>query len=167
MTEVWTAVRDSREKPGQGYTFDRRTRGCAGTVTAGLRTGDYTVLGLEDVVAVERKGAVAEFAQNLFQARFRAEMARMQEVPFAYVLLEFPFSDMADYPRVPSVPPATRRKIRLTGSFLIRRFVEFQSEFPWVRFHFVGDRGKELCSSLFKRAVEYAARLGRGPTPPA
>lgn len=156
-------IRDSREKPGFGFQFDGRTRGCLGTKIGTLKTGDYTVAGLEDLLMIERKESMSELAQCLFQDRFKDEMLRMRGCPFAYVINEFPFSHLVDYPRIPTVPHAVRKRVKVSGSLLLKTLLEYEQLYPWVKFHFAGENGRNLAGSLFKRAVEYAATIGRVP----
>ena len=47
----YTVVRDTREKPGYGWSWEehthskRRPPNCDGTVTKTLKTGDYSLIG--------------------------------------------------------------------------------------------------------------------------
>ena len=99
MTE--TLIIDSREKKPlrfPGYV-SFRFRGQVHThklVTPirPLSTGDYALLGREQVAIVERKGSIGELHANLLtrdRSRFLRELDRMaDDVAYAAVLLDFP-----------------------------------------------------------------------------
>jgi hypothetical protein len=61
-----TVVIDSAEH--MGYRFERFTNWFAGSVRKRLKVGDYTVLGLEEEVAVERK-TVPDLVNSIIQDR--------------------------------------------------------------------------------------------------
>lgn len=146
----YTVVRDTREKEGQGWEFPG-TVACAGTVREALPTGDYTLKGFESVFTIDRKGAVSEFATNVFEERFERELARMATFELAVVLLEFELSDIVNYPRTSGIPKCRWKRLRVNGSSYLRRFWELQLKYPHVHFLFAGRHGKEAASSLFKR----------------
>src|SRR6185436_14343497 len=96
----YAVVRDTREKEGQGWHFPYSPR-CAGTVIKKLDEGDYSLLGFEKLVTIERKGSVTEFCANLTQDRFivpfdpskpasdQSEIVRLESIQWPYILLEF------------------------------------------------------------------------------
>lgn len=121
-----------------------------------LKTGDYSLSGLEDFVCVERKGAAAELAGNLSQKRFSRELDRMAKIPHAYVLCEFPLSDLVAYPDLDEIPWAARKRIRVRGPYLLRRVCEEMTR-TGVPFIFCGhgpDHARSLALSLFKRCYQ-------------
>ncbi|MHC1792194.1 ERCC4 domain-containing protein [Solidesulfovibrio sp.] len=87
-------VRDSREQAG--YAFDGpRYEGV--TVEAGsLSTGDYSVKGLESVIAAERK-ELGDLIHCLAQdrPRFVRELERARGMDAFMVVVEAPWSDLA------------------------------------------------------------------------
>lgn len=72
---------DSREQKPYGFN-------CA-TQTRKLDAGDYSVAGLEDRVAVERK-SLPDFVRTVIHdsARFRVELEKLAALPFACVVVE-------------------------------------------------------------------------------
>ena len=53
----YTVIRDTREQ--EGYTFEKftgRYTSCNGMIIKKLDTGDYSLVGLEDKLCIERKG---------------------------------------------------------------------------------------------------------------
>lgn len=61
----------------------------------GLKTGDYSIVGLEDLVTIERK-SVADLLGSITAGRdrFEREFQRMQEMEFAAVVIEGEFSEV-------------------------------------------------------------------------
>ena len=79
----YTVIKDTREQEGHGYTFEKfngRYTSCEGMIVQKLDTGDYTLVGLEDKLCIERKGRISELAINLGKdkTRFMKEIARMK-----------------------------------------------------------------------------------------
>ena len=69
----YTVIKDTREK--EGYFFKKYDK-CSGMVVETMKTGDYTIKGLEDVLCIERKASVEEIANNLGKKKsaFLSEM---------------------------------------------------------------------------------------------
>lgn len=78
---------DTREKIP--FQFNK-SKNCAGSVKVALKTGDYSILGLENHVIIERKKSVLELCGNLGKnrERFMAEMERMKEIPHKFLIIE-------------------------------------------------------------------------------
>lgn len=139
-------IKDTREK--QGWHFVS-TEKCEGTITQTLKTGDYTIEGLEDKLCIERKGAVSEFAQNLMDERFYREMERAAEYPHSYIILEFTLYDLINYPRTAHIPLKVKNKIRINGKFLVYKMCELQNNYP-VKIIFAGAEGQEMAYMIMR-----------------
>lgn len=85
-----TIVIDSREQ--EAYAFDPRL---AGAVRRALQAGDYSVGGLEDQVAVERK-TLDDFVSTLIhrRRRFREELRKLSQYRAACVVVEAELLDV-------------------------------------------------------------------------
>ena len=87
-----TIVIDSREQlPFQFQNFDCKT------VSGSLSSGDYSLWGFEDMVALERKSLpdlISCFTSG--RERFVREMERLRGYQSAAVVVEADFSDLAD-----------------------------------------------------------------------
>lgn len=85
----FTVVVDTREQ--NGYSFS-----CP-TVRRKLNAGDYSVEGLEDRVAVERK-SLADFVSTVIHARkrFYAELEKLARLDHACVVVEASLRDVLD-----------------------------------------------------------------------
>lgn len=148
----YKVLRDQQEKAGY-WTFPAGNR-CLGTEVTHLKTGDYTLVGLESVFTIERKRDCGEYAGWVFQPRCRKELERMRGFRDAYLFLEFSFSDLVTYPVNSGIPESKWPALRLTPQGLVKQHWELRQLFPWVRWEFVGQHGREAASSLFKRVVD-------------
>jgi hypothetical protein len=90
----YTVIKDSREQKGwtfDAHTPDRRPPRCNGTITDTLETGDYSLVGYTDILAVERKFAFSELWGNYSSKKrpaFEKEMERMSEIKHSYIIIE-------------------------------------------------------------------------------
>ena len=86
-----TVVVDSREQ--RPYRFK-------GSVTKALKAGDYSILGLEDRVAIERKSKKDAYASlGMNRPRFEREAKRLAEYDYAAIVIE---SDLAGFLQPPA-----------------------------------------------------------------
>ena len=143
---------DSREQ--RGWNFPP-SGSCDGTTTTTLKTGDYTLRGLEDRFVLERKGSTGEFAQNVLQKRFTRELERLDTFPLPFLICEFTVADILRYPINSGIPQCKWKYLRTTGEFLLKRTLEIQVQYK-TRFIFAGTDGWHVAWSLFKRVNEYA-----------
>lgn len=97
---TYTIVRDTREQDGYGWTFsshlpDRRPPRCDGMITDTLQTGDYSIVGYTDILAIERKSSFSELWGNYSSKKrpaFEAEMERMSKIKHPYIIIESSFT---------------------------------------------------------------------------
>lgn len=95
-----TIVRDTREQKRQdkalGWMFDRGFDPAPVVITRGLPTGDYSLLGLENDVIVERK-TLSDLVACLGRERerFENELLRMRGFASAVVIVESLFDELA------------------------------------------------------------------------
>ena len=120
--------------------------------TIKLDTGDYSILGMEKIISIERKGTITEFAFNLIQDRFIRELERLEQIPHSFIILEFMMRDLISYPATSGLSPKVRSKIRITGKFLLKKFIELQCKFK-TKIIFAGGCGKEITTAIFKQVV--------------
>lgn len=119
-------VKDTREQ--QGYTFSP-FGSCVGMVEDKLDTGDYTILGLEDKVCIERKASPEELALNLGKdkARFMAEIERMSSFPHKFLILEFTIEELMNFPNMTKrIPDSKVSSVKVTGKYISKMLTEFQ-----------------------------------------
>lgn len=90
MSELPTILIDNREqKPLSFENLHIRGISALPTERATLKTGDYAIKGLENIVCIERKSA-QDLYGTLFQGRerFQREMERMQSFKYKYLVIE-------------------------------------------------------------------------------
>lgn len=92
---AFTIIKDTREKDGWLFLPEVKKANrfqCMGTKIECLHTGDYTIEGYADQILIERKAGFQELFQNMIpkenKARFLAEMDRMIDVPYKYLVIE-------------------------------------------------------------------------------
>lgn len=86
----FTIIRDTREQEGKGWLF-RASANCNKVEVKKLNVGDYTVEGLEDILAIERK-TLGDLWNTLGQAknwkRFLREWERGKDHKFKFLIIE-------------------------------------------------------------------------------
>lgn len=154
MTPNYRVIKDTREQ--DGWFFSKYDK-CAGMDVGTLHTGDYTLEGFEDVVCIERKACASEIAMNLGKKKgaFNAEMERMKDFPFSFLVCEFDMEDVLKYPEGSRVPNKLRSKVRVTGKYLLKCLLEFQIWYD-TKIIFCGNKNNAflVCNSIFKRLNE-------------
>lgn len=140
---------DTREKKplsiGRGKLYED-------IINGKLDTGDYSIVGLEDHLCIERKGEVSEFAQNVFQERFVREMERMTMYKYSFILFEFDMDDLLYFPK--NLPVRVQKNIHYNGKLVLKKMIEFQIRYPKIHFIFCGDNTIEVLNSICKRVVD-------------
>lgn len=154
--DKYLVIRDTQEK--KDYWEFSPSKLCAGTISKHLETGDYTIETMEHLICIERKGRIAEWAQNIIEERFVNELERMRKFPFAFVILEFDMKDLMNYPYSSDIPPKLWPRIKISPYLLLKKTIEFQCEYPEINFVFSGAYGKDIAGSIFKRAIEKYAK---------
>lgn len=156
--QKFTVIRDTREKPEHGWTFEPDAY-CWGTEIAKVDTGDYTVEGLEHYVCVERKQSIDEFAHNCIEKRWKKCMERMSECKHAYILFEFSWYDVDTYPRSAKVPKHVRNKLRIPAKY-IRKVIHTAREDYGIHVIACGDKYKaeKLAYRILRKAHELRCR---------
>jgi DNA excision repair protein ERCC-4 len=88
-----TIITDTREQ--EGYSFDPRL---AATVRRALTAGDYSVAGLENAVAVERK-TLNDFVSTVIHSRkrFQNELQKLADYKAACVVVEASVFDILSH----------------------------------------------------------------------
>ncbi len=91
-------IRDSREKKGKGWWFEVESGGWhSGTEVVGLKVGDCSIKGLEDVVAIDRKASVVELYSEVGGRNvknFYKKVKSLAELSYGAFLFEFSLDDV-------------------------------------------------------------------------
>lgn len=119
---------DTREK--QPWTFDwydgvQEIRRCT------VKVGDYTLEGFEEIVAIERKRSTGELSINFGRKRkqFLAEMERMRNYRWKYVICEFPEENLENFPENSGIPKRDWKYLRMNGGYIRRTIHELSEEY--------------------------------------
>ncbi len=96
--DAFTVVVDSREQ--QPYRFP-------GAVVKGLPTGDYSILGLENRVAIERKSKADAYGSlGSGRARFEKELQRLSKLDYAAIVIESTLAEFLEAPAFSQMNPS-------------------------------------------------------------
>lgn len=88
-----TILIDTREQ--RPFNFSRFDNWCAGEQRVALETGDYSVAGMESVIALERK-SLPDLLMTLShnRSRFIRECERMMDYPHRAILIEASYEEV-------------------------------------------------------------------------
>jgi ERCC4-type nuclease len=123
----FTVIRDTREKKGHGWWYEEDAH-CIGTETAKVDIGDYAIKDKEHILCIERKESVSEFAGNCGEKRFLQQLKAMSSFPYAFLLFEFGWHQIEQYPEGSGIPKNKWSKIRIRGKYLMRVIASAQIE---------------------------------------
>jgi len=144
-------LRDTREQTGWWFTEDAQ---CFGTTEATLETGDYTLKGLEKILAIERKGSVSEFATNINEKRFDAELDRLDEFDHAFLLLDFNPDDLEKYPYGSNIPLYKQKYIKVTPNYIRSKIIDYSLRHS-TQILITGGYGKKYALDIFRKTWAY------------
>ena len=117
----FNVIIDTREQKPWAFA------GC-NTINKKLDTGDYSIEGLENLLCIERKNSVSEIANNISESRFKAEIERMNDYLYKFILLEFSLQNVLDYPVNSNVPRRLWDKIKIRPAFILKFLTELQTK---------------------------------------
>lgn len=143
-------LQDTKEKlPWSLARYDQ----CAEQKPTHLTEGDYTIEEYPYLIAIERKRSVSEIANNLGLkwTQFKNEMEKLKQYRFRYVVCEFSESEVINYPHSAKLPRAVKKKIRMSGKFLLKRISELEETYG-IKFIYCGNR-----DTAQKKAMELFA----------
>jgi|TARA_R110000751_G_scaffold227019_3_gene328942 ERCC4-type nuclease len=150
----YTVIKDTREQ--EGYHFSKYDK-CDGMIVQKIDTGDYTIVGLEEKICIERKASPEELATNLGQKKhaFMNEIERMKPFRHKFIVLEFSLSDLVDFPDNSRIPQSQRKQVKISGKYMLKCLMEFQLKRD-IHIIFCGDKHNAFLtiSSIFKRVNE-------------
>lgn len=156
MENKYTVIRDTREKEGWYFPI---TGNCAGMIDKKLDTGDYSILGLEDRLCIERKRSVSEIAGNITQKRFVKEIERIKSYKYKHFIFEFPLEDVINFPQSTRLPPSLIAKIRISSNFLQSVLTKYQEEHDII-IHYCKNKfnaflkAKEIMETVYGKETE-------------
>jgi len=148
----YTVIRDTREKEGHGWEFkkhkeEKRPPRCNGMIEQTLETGDYTLVGYEDLLIIERKADYCELWVNYGKRQlFEEEMERMKNIKYKYILIESHLTK----DHFSLSPPQFQRNV--PGKALINWLVSLSAEYG-VHIVPVGECGKPYAQYIFESII--------------
>lgn len=147
----FTIIIDTREQ--QPWDFEHYV-----TANKKLDTGDYSIDGLEHILAIERKKSISEFANNITESRFKDVVQRLSNIKYSFLLLEFELDDVLIYPVGSTVPRRLWDKIKISPSFIVKHLLELQL-YHNIKVIFCGDshNAAKMAEFIFKK-VYYIER---------
>lgn len=153
-TEGFTVIRDTREQKNHGWTWQASER-CAGMIEKALPTGDYTILGAEKTLCIERKASVSEIANNLSEKRFPKFLERFSKFEHAFLIAECSFDDVMKFPTNSNVPVYLWDKLLMKGKLLTKKITEIQLKYN-LNIIWAGNQHNAwtMADSIFKRVYD-------------
>ena len=147
----FTVVIDTREKSPWCFS----SAAILGTEYKKLDTGDYTVVGLEDKLCIERKRDISELAGNIHEKRFHKELERMMDYKYRYLLLESSMTRLIEYPLHEDLPPTVLSRIKVSGKYLLKCVNRMQVKYG-VNIIYCGNvfNAQWVATNLMKEVIE-------------
>jgi hypothetical protein len=144
----FTIIVDTREQ--KPWSFSTQA-----TANHKLDTGDYSIHGLENLLAIERKRNVAEVANNITEKRFVDVVDRLSKMKYSFILLEFDMEDVMRYPIGSDIPRRLWNKIRISPAFIIKHLVDLQIEHN-IKILFCGNskNAEQIALSLMRKVYK-------------
>lgn len=139
----FTIVRDTREGAPygfQGFTADAPNAGVPVVVQitdACLKTGDYSLVGHENEIAIERK-EVSDFLGCLGgdRDRFTAQLERLNTMKHGFVVVETGWMSEDDW----DAYLVDQGRSKMNGKSIARSIIAWQQRLPHVHWMFCGTR---------------------------
>jgi ERCC4-type nuclease len=141
----FTIVIDTREQ--QPWFVDEEH-----VVAKKLNTGDYSIEGLEDILAIERKKSIAEIANNITESRFIDVLKRMNNFKYKFMLLEFDLEDVYNFPVGSTIPKKIWNKLKISPKYLLKFLTEIQLDYG-IHIIYCGcaSNAEKMAYSIMKR----------------
>lgn len=141
----FTVIVDTREQ--QPWHFENFA-----VANRKLDTGDYSIEGFEDILCIERKKSISEFANNITENRFKDVVERLSKMKYSFLLLEFDLNDVLIYPVGSTVPKRLWDKIKISPSFIMKHILELELNHN-IKIFFCGNshNAEKLAEFIFKK----------------
>jgi ERCC4-type nuclease len=150
--DPFTIIVDTREQ--QPWEF-----GLHITAKKKLDTGDYSIEGLQHLLAIERKKSVSEIANNISESRFKDVLERLNKIPYKFMLFEFDLEDVYNFPVGSDIPKKLWDKIRISPKYLLKYITEVQLNYNiHVIYCGCAEDAEKMAVSIMKRVYEKHGR---------
>lgn len=118
----FTIIVDTREQ--NAWEFGNHT-----TSRTKLDTADYSIEGLEHLLAIERKQSVSEVATNITEKRFPAFLERLSLIPHKFMLFEFDLEDVYNFPVGSEIPKNKWDKLKVKNNYILKQISLFHIKY--------------------------------------
>lgn len=160
IKDDFTVIVDTREqKPWRIEKY--------ATASKKLDTGDYSIDGFEDILAIERKRNVSEIANNITEKRFMDVIERLKNYKYAFILLEFNINNVLTYPIGSNIPQRMWDKIKISPAFIMKNILDWQIKYGInVMFCTSDTIASQTAEFIMKRVfyIEMNKRKGKNET---
>ena len=144
-----TLIIDSRERQPLDISDDPDFEG---SITQKLDAGDYSLVGLESIIAIERKASCDELWMNLSskrgRERLKREMERFKKIKHRFIIVEQDYGEIVD-PSSYYVNKAGRNKFSpyMPVSVIMRELIDYMTSFD-VHVIFAGTKARSLIKKI-------------------
>lgn len=121
-----------------------------------LDSGDYSIAGYEKVFSIERKGSTSELFSNITQKRFENELERLVEYKRKFLIFEFSYNDILQYPYGSNIPKYKWKYLKVKPKFVVSKLAEFQIKYS-IPIIYAGSRPNaiQIAESLMEKFYGY------------
>lgn len=127
-----------------------------------LKTGDYTIKGFEEVIAIEKKSGLVELLNDLangYRPTFVRFLKRLSKYPVKCIVVEDTLSELSINRALTHIRKKSRGRARLTSRSIYYWVAEIVTKYG-IPIVFVGKRAKmDLLPEIFRAAFEKANEL--------
>lgn len=104
-----------------------------------LDTGDYSISGFENSLAIEYKGSFSDWAGTCSTDRWKREVDRFDLIKNKHIIIVGSCTDMLKYPYGEKLSKSVKKRIRVNGKFMYRCLATLRDE-KQIPFSFVDSR---------------------------
>lgn len=143
---------DTREKTPWSFS---KSKFVDEVVVKGLKTGDYTIEGYENILAIERKASTSEIATNITESRWPDVLTRLSAYQYKYIICEFSLHNVLEFPINSGIPYSKQKFVKISPQFILKSLTDIQVMYG-IPVIFAGDRicAEAYADSVFKRVLE-------------
>lgn len=145
-----TVIRSGQER--KNYWDFGPDEYCLGTLSAPIKTGDYTIKELpKDMFTIERKYSVGEIYYNLFEKRFSNELDRMEPFKYKFIICQFQLRDVITFPINSGIPARYWDGLKSNSNFIMSSLMKIMTirQIPII-FAGPGEPAKKIAYSCIK-----------------
>lgn len=154
VLKQFTVIYDDREKKPWCLPFEMKKKR--------LATGDYTISGYENVVAIEKKSGLIELLNDLaneYRSTFERFLKRLSEYPVKVIVVEDTLGELSINRALTHIRLKSGGRARLTAKSIYYWTSEIAVKYN-IPIIFVGKRARlDLLPEIFRAAYEAAVEL--------